>query len=59
MMTVRTMWNLRKSEACRLMKCGYEILYIETRRRDDGDETAIVWTRVARPDDIPESEVPY
>jgi hypothetical protein len=59
MKTVRTTLNLRKFEACRLMKRGYEILHIETRRRDDGDETVIVWIRAARPDDIPESEVPY
>jgi hypothetical protein len=41
------------------MARGYEILYVETRHRDDGDETEIVWTRPARPDDIPDHELPY
>jgi hypothetical protein len=59
MTTIRTMLNLRKFEARRLMKRGYEILYIETQHRDDGDETTIVWTRPPRPDDIPEHELPY
>ena len=54
MTTIRTALNLRKFEARRLMKRGYEILHIETQHRDDGDETAIVWTRPPRPDDIPE-----
>jgi hypothetical protein len=54
-----TTLNLRKFEAHRLMKRGYEILHIERHHRDDGDETAIVWTRPARPDDIPECQVPY
>jgi hypothetical protein len=59
MMTIRTTLNLRKHEARRLMKGGYEILHIETHHRDTGDESWIVWTRPARPDDIPESELPY
>jgi len=59
MMTIRTALNLRTFEARRLMKHGYEILHIETRHRNDGDETTIIWTRAARPDEIPASEVPY
>ena len=59
MKTIRTTLNLRRFEARRLMRRGYEILHIETRHCDDGDESAIVWIRPARPDDIPEHEVPY
>ena len=59
MTTIRTTLNLRKSEARRLMARGYEILFIETRHLEGCDETDIVWTRPARPDDIPEHEVPY
>ena len=59
MTTIRTTLNLRKFEARRLMRRGYEILHIETHHGDDGDETAIVWTRPPRPDDIPEHELPY
>ena len=50
MTIIRTTVNLRKFEARRLMKRGYEILHIETQHRDDGDETTIVWTRPPRPD---------
>ena len=59
MTTIRTTLNLRKFEARRLMKRGYEILHIETQHRDDGDETAIVWTRPPRLGDIPDHELPY
>jgi hypothetical protein len=59
MTTIRTTINLCKFEARRLMRRGYEILHIETRHRDDGDETEVVWTRPTRLDDIPEHEVPY
>jgi hypothetical protein len=41
------------------MARGYEILHIESRHRDDGDETEIVWARPPQPDDIPERELPY
>jgi hypothetical protein len=58
MTTIHTMLNLRKFEARRLMRRGYEILHIETQHCDDGDETAIVWTRPPRPDDIPEHDLP-
>jgi hypothetical protein len=46
-------------DARRLANGGYEILHIETHYRETGDESWIVWTRAARPDDIPESELPY
>ena len=59
MPTIRTTRNLRRYDARRLMARGYEILHIETRHREEGDETEIVWTRPARPDDIPEHELPY
>jgi hypothetical protein len=59
MITIRTTLNLRKSEARRLMRRGYEIEYIETRRLDAGDETTIVWTRPPRPDDLAEHEIPF
>jgi len=59
MPTIRTTLNLRKYDARCLMACSYEILHIETRHRDEGDETEIVWTRPSRPDDIPEYELPY
>jgi hypothetical protein len=59
MTTLRTTLNLRKYDVRRLMARGYEILHIETRHRDDGDETEIVWTRTTRPDEIREDELPY
>ena len=59
MTTLRTTLNLRKYDVRRLMARGYEILHIETRHRDDGDETEIVWTRPTWPDEIPEYELPY
>ena len=59
MTTIRTSLNLRKYDARRLFKDGYEIEYIETFHRDTGDESSIVWTRPTRPDDIPERELPF
>ena len=59
MTTLRTTLNLREYDVRRLMARGYDILHIETRHRDDGDETEIVWTRPTRPDEIPECELPY
>jgi hypothetical protein len=59
MPTLRTTLDLRKHDVRRLMAGGYEILHVETRHRNDGDETEIVWTRPARPDDIPDHELPY
>jgi hypothetical protein len=59
MSTLRTTLNLRKYDARRLMAHGYEILHIETRHRDEGDEAKIVWARPPRPDDVPEHELPY
>jgi hypothetical protein len=59
MVTLRTSTNLRKFDARRLMKGGFEIEYIETLHLESGDQSLIVWTRPARLDDIPESEIPY
>jgi len=59
MPTLRTTLELRKYDARRLMARGYEILHIESRHGDDGDETEIVWTRPPRADDISEHELPY
>jgi hypothetical protein len=59
MRTIRTSINLRKCDARRLMKGGYEIEYIETQHTDSGDHFTIVWSRPARPDDFPENEIPY
>ena len=59
MFTIRTSTNLRKCDARRLMKGGFEIEYIETRHLDTGDQSTIVWSRPARPGDIPEHELPY
>ena len=59
MPTLRTTLDLRKYDIRRLMARGYEILHIENRHRNEGDETEIVWTRLPRPDDIPEHELPY
>ena len=59
MTTIRTSPSLRKHDSRRLMKDGYEILHIETHHRDTGDESWIVWTRPARPGEIPENEIPY
>ena len=59
MMTFRTTLNLRKMDVRRLLRRGYELAYIETRYLDAGDETTIVWTRLARPDDLDENEIPF
>jgi hypothetical protein len=59
MITFRTSTNLRKCDARRLMKGGFEIEYIETLHRESGDQSTIVWSRQPRPGDIPESEIPY
>jgi hypothetical protein len=59
MRTIRTSTNLRKCDARRLMKGGFEIDYIETLRSDSGDHSTIVWSRPARPDDFTENEIPY
>jgi hypothetical protein len=59
MQTIRTSANLRKRDARRLMKGGFEIEYIETLHREGGDQTAIVWSRVSAPGDIAGSEIPY
>jgi hypothetical protein len=59
MPTLRTTLDLRKYDVRRLIARGYEILQVETRHGDDGDETEIVWTRPVRPDDIPEHELQY
>ena len=59
MKTLRTTLDLRKYDARRLMRRGYEIEYIETRHLHDRDETAIVWTRQSRPDELAETEIPF
>jgi hypothetical protein len=59
MRTIRTSTNLRKYDARRLMKGGFEIDYIETLHTESGDHSTIVWSRPARPDDFPENEIPY
>lgn len=59
MTAIRTALNLRKHETRRLINDGYEIMHIETHHRESGDESWIVWTQPVRPDDIPESELPY
>jgi hypothetical protein len=59
MRTIRTRLNLSRYEARRLIRDGYEIQHIETYHRDTGDDSSIVWTRPARPDDIPEHELPF
>ena len=59
MLTLRTTLNLRKVDVRRLLRRGYELAYIETRYLDAGDETTIVWTRSARPDDLDETEIPF
>ena len=59
MRTIRTRLNLGKHDTRRLIRDGYEIEHIETYHRDTGDDSSIVWTRPARPDDIPEHELPF
>jgi hypothetical protein len=59
MRTIRTRLNLSRYEARRLIRDGYEIQHIETYHRHTGDDSSIVWTRPARPDDIPEHELPF
>jgi hypothetical protein len=59
MQTIRTSVNLRKCDARRLMKGRFEIEYIETLHREDGDQSSIVWCRPALPQDVRASEIPY
>ena len=59
MKTIRTTLDLRKIEARRLTRRGYEIEYIETRHLDSGETSTIVWTRPIQPGEIAESEIPY
>jgi hypothetical protein len=59
MPTLHTTLDLRKYNVRRLIARGYAILHVETRHRDDGDETEIVWARPSRPDDILDHELPY
>ena len=59
MKTIRTTVNVRKIDVRRLLRRGYELAHIETWHLDAGDETTIVWTRPARPDDLDESEIPF
>ena len=59
MTVLRTTRDLRKADIRRLLRRGYELAYIETRHLDTGDETAIVWTRSVRSDDLDESEIPF
>jgi len=59
MKTLRTTLDLRKYDARRLMRGGYEIEYIETRHLHGRDETVIVWTRPIRPDELAETEIPF
>ena len=59
MKTLRTTLDLRKYDARRLMRRGYEIEYIETRHLHDRDETAIVWTRQSGTDELAETEIPF
>jgi hypothetical protein len=59
MQFIRTSADLRKCDARRLMKGGFEIEYIETLHLEAGDQSTIVWRRSPRSGDIPESEIPY
>ena len=59
MKTIRTTLDLRRYDARRLMRRGYEIEYIETRHLHSRDETVIVWTRPIRPDELAETEMPF
>jgi len=59
MKTLRTTLDLRKYDARRLMRGGYEIEYIESRHLQERDETVIVWTRPIRPDELAETEIPF
>jgi hypothetical protein len=59
MQTIRTTLDLRKIEARRLKRRGYEIEYIETRHLDSGEESTIVWIRPTKSGEIPECEIPY
>jgi hypothetical protein len=59
MTVLRTTRDLCKADVRRLLRRGYELAYIETLHLVSGDETSIVWTRSARPDDLDESEIPF
>jgi hypothetical protein len=59
MTSLRTTRDLRKQDVRRLKRGGYEVAYIETRHLECGDETAVVWTRPERAEDLAEHEIPF
>jgi len=59
MKTLRTSTYLRRGDARRLLSAGYEIAYIETQHRPEGDFSAIVWTRPYGEGEIRDEELPY
>lgn len=59
MKNLRTTCDLRKHDVRRLKRGGYEVAYIETSHLETGDETAIVWTRPERADDLTEHDIPF
>ena len=59
MTILRTGPNLSRRDVRGLLRDRYEILVIETRHRDEGDLTTIIWERDDGPDAITEAELPF
>ena len=59
MTVIRTGAGLTRHDIRRLTRGGYEILAIETRHLDEGNETTILWERDDGPNAITEAELPF
>jgi hypothetical protein len=59
MIVIRTGTGLNRRDIRSLKQGRYEIRAIETRHRDEGDITTILWERDDGPDAIIEAELPF
>jgi hypothetical protein len=59
MTIIRTGAGLTRHDVRRLTRGRYEILAIETRHLDQGEQTTIIWERDDGPDAITEAELPF
>ena len=59
MTIIRTGTGLTRHDIRRMTSGRYEILAIETRHRDAGNDTTILWGRDDGPDAITEAELPF
>ena len=59
MTIIRTGAGLNRHDVRRMKHGRYEIVAIETRHFDQGEETTILWGRDDGPDAITEVELPF